>query len=172
MASPERPYRPSGDPRRFGTLLLLGASVLLYRTVALLHGGRGILQSWVLALTLAEMAIDLATIAGAARWCVTRSGSDASLPLRTGAAATVLHALRVSIFVLGRTGPWVDFDVRPERRATHRDRWTWAQVVFAGTMSVFGLVALAAIWSHERRWNAIRPKPAEPPPARGARLRR
>lgn len=66
-------------------------------------------------------------------------------------AATFLHAGRVLVFVLGRTGPWVDFDVRPEKRADHRERWTWGQVVFAGVMSVFGVVGALAIWRARRR---------------------
>lgn len=35
------------------------------------------------------------------------------------AALVVVHAFRVAVFALGRTGPWIDFDVRPEFRATH-----------------------------------------------------
>jgi hypothetical protein len=64
----------------------------------------------------------------------------------------MLHALRVLIFVLGRTGPWVDFDVRPEQRSSHAARWTWDQVYFAATLSVLGVVGVLVIWRLRRRW--------------------
>ena len=72
------------------------------------------------------------------------------LRLRAGAVATLLHVFRVLIFVIGRTVPWIDFDVRPEQRATHSERWTWAQVVFAAAISTFGVVDVLVVWSHGR----------------------
>lgn len=139
--------------RRAGPgLLLAGAGILLYRTVALLaRGARKVLQGWVVGLTILEMFLDTVTLVGAARWWRSGRERDASLPLRFGAAATLLHAARVSIFVVGRTGPWVDVDVRPERRADHRERWTWSQVVFAGVMSVLGVFGVLIVWRVRRR---------------------
>ena len=129
-----------------------GAGILLYRTIALLEGGaRRVLQWWVVGLTILEMLLDTMTLVAAARWWRSGRERDAPLPLRFGAAATLLHAARVGVFVAGRTGPWVDFDVKPERRADHRDRWTWPQVVFAGVMSVLGVAGTLLVWRVRRR---------------------
>lgn len=133
-------------------LLIAGAGVLLYRTVALLAGGaRAVLKCWVVALTVIEMIVDIVTVLCAARWWRSRDPRHARLPLRVAAAATLLHASRVLVFILGRTGPWIDFDVRPEHRADHRERWRWAEVVFAGVMSAFGVLGVAVIWRVRRR---------------------
>ena len=106
-----------------------------------------------IALTYVEMLLDAGTAAGALRWWRSRSRRDAHLPLRTGAAAALLHAVRVLVFVLGRTGPWVDFDVRPEARADHDRRWTWTQVVVAGVLSVMGVIGTGLVWN----WRARHP---------------
>ena len=141
----------AGDERLAGGLVL-GGGVLLYRTIALLAGGASrVLQPWAVALTWLEMAIDVLTIAASARWLVRGSAQHATLALRLGAAATVVHAIRVGIFVLGRTGAWPDFDVRPEARAGHQERWSWTQVVFAATTSVLGIAGAALIWRRRRR---------------------
>lgn len=132
-------------------LLTGGAGLLLYRTVALLAGGgRIVLKPWVVALTVVEMVLDVVTTIGSLRWWATRSAERAPLALRAGAATTLVHAARVSIFVLGRTGPWQDFDVRRAHRAGHRQRWTWGQVVFAGVLSALGVVAVLRIWQARR----------------------
>lgn len=147
-----RPLTGSGAGGRSGPSLLIGgASILLYRTVALLSAGATkVLKRWVVGLTIAEMIVDVTTIAQSARaWC-TRHPRHLRWALRAGAAATLLHAIRVAIFVLGRTGPWKDFDVRPEQRDDHGERWTWAQVVFAGVLSALGVVGVVLIWLARR----------------------
>lgn len=137
--------------RRPPVLLFCGAGILLGRTIALLAGGaRRALRPWVVALTWLEMATDATTMAGAVRWFRSGDPAHARLPMRAGAVATLLHAGRVAVFVLGRTGPWRDFDVRPEARRDHDERWTWAQVVFAGVMSVLGVIGMVLVW-HRRR---------------------
>jgi hypothetical protein len=137
-------------------LLIAGAGILFARTVALIAGGaRKVLQPWVVGLTYLEMAIDLVSIATAARWCRSRQPDQARWALRAGAAATFLHAGRVAVFVIGRTGPWVDFDVREEQRDGHDERWTWPQVVFAGTMSALGVVGVLVIGLVRRRRVAV-----------------
>jgi hypothetical protein len=133
-------------------VLFLGAGVLLFRTIALLAGGaRRVLQPWVVALTWVEMALDAITMLLAARWWVSGSDRHAAAPSRVGAMATLLHAARVAVFVLGRTGPPFDFDVRPEARADHDQRWNWTQVVVAGVLSGAGVLAVVVIWSTRRR---------------------
>ncbi len=132
-------------------LLVAGAGVLLYRTIALLAGeARAVLKSWVVALTVIEMIVDFVTVLGAVRWWRSRTPRHARLPLRVAAAATLLHSVRVLVFVVGRTGPWVDFDVRREHRADHRERWRWAEVVFAGVMSAFGVIGVVVVWCCRR----------------------
>ena len=143
-------------------LLFCGAGILLGRTVALLAGGaRRVLQPWVVFLTWLEMAIDGLTMAGAVRWFRSTDPRHARFALRAGAAATLLHAVRVAVFVAGRTGPWKDFDVRPEARADHDERWTWPQVVFAATMSVMGVVGVVLTW-RQRRAATITPSAEAP----------
>jgi len=154
MAGSATPVRSSGV---VPGLLIAGAGVLLARTIALLAGGaRAVLKSWVVALTVIEMIVDIVTVLGAARWWRSRIPRHARLPLRVAAAATLLHAVRVLVFVLGRTGPWIDFDVRPEHRADHRERWRWAEVAFAGVMSAFGVVGVVVVWRARRRSPDVR----------------
>jgi hypothetical protein len=145
-----RPAPATSHQRRHAALLAGGAAILLHRTIALVRGARRVLKPWVVALTYLEMAVDLLTIGGAVRWWRSGSADDARFPLRVGMAATLLHAVRVLVFVLGRVGPWVDLDVRPEARAGHGERWTWGEVVFAGTMSVLGVVGVGVIWRRRR----------------------
>lgn len=109
------------------------------------------LKRWVMTLTVAEMMIDLATGAAAARWWRSRAPRHGRLALTAGAIATVLHAGRVLVFVVGRTGPWVDFDVRPEHRDGHGERWSWNGVVFAAAMSVLGVIGVVVVWRARRR---------------------
>lgn len=133
-------------------LLVVGAGILLYRTIALLTGSaRVVLKGWVVALTVVEMVIDVVTAVTTARWWRSGAPGHARPALRFGAAATLVHALRVLVFVLGRTGPWVDFDVRPEHRAEHGSRWRWAEVVFAAVMSVLGVIGAGIVWRVRRR---------------------
>lgn len=132
-------------------MLIVGAGVLFYRTIALIRGGaRKVLKPWVVQLTFVEMAIDAFTMLSAARWWRSRNPDHADLALTAGACATLVHAGRVAVFVLGRTGPWVDFDVRQDARAGHDKRWTWSQVVFAGTLSALGVIGVVTIWVARR----------------------
>jgi hypothetical protein len=62
------------------------------------------------------------------------------------AAAAIFHALRVLVFVIGRVGPWINFDVRPEHHEAHSDTWTWTGVYFAGIMAVLGVIGVIIIW--------------------------
>ncbi|UCG42030.1 MAG: hypothetical protein JSU73_09075 [candidate division WOR-3 bacterium] len=143
--------RPSRQ-RLYASLLALGACVLLSRAAMMLAGGAlAVLTAWVSALLVAELVVDLAVLAGAVRWWIANTAKSAGPALRAGAAAAILHALRVLVFVLGRTGPLVDFDVRPEHRALHSTRWTWSGVWFAAVMSALGLLVVLVIWLLRRR---------------------
>jgi hypothetical protein len=136
--------------------LSAGAGILLYRTIALIAGGaRKVLERWVVWLTFLEMAIDVVTFGSALRWWRSKNPDHARSALVAGACATLVHAGRVAVFVVGRTGPWIDFDVREDARADHDERWTWPQVVFAGTLSTFGVVGVVVIWIVRTRRVAV-----------------
>jgi hypothetical protein len=133
--------------RVYAALLALGACVLLFRTVTMLaaEGAVGVLMPWVFGLLVAELLLDATTLLGSVRWWLSGAEACDRLPLRTGAAAAILHAVRVLIFVLGRTGPWINFDVRPEQRALHAERWSWGRVYFAAVLSVLGVLCVVVI---------------------------
>jgi hypothetical protein len=59
--------------------------------------------------------------------------------------AVIVHAFRVLVYVLGRFRPFKDFDVRPEARAGHDERWSWREIVFAAVMSILGLVGISVV---------------------------
>ena len=117
----------------------------------LTQGAAAVLVPWVLGLLVIEMLIDVTALAGAALWWKHGTLPTTRLALRAGAAAALVHAGRVLIFVLGRTGPWIDFDVRPEQRASHAERWTWGEVYFAATLATLGVIGVIVIWQARRR---------------------
>ena len=137
--------------RIYALLLALGASLLLWRTLQLMFVERGleILVFWVIFLTILESTIDFACIIASVRWLISNDAIKATLPLRLGAAAAILHAVRVLIYVLGRTGPWVNFDVKPIYHNTYSVEWFW--VWFAATLSVLGIIGVVVIWQIRRR---------------------
>ena len=138
--------------RIYAPLLAFGASVLLGRTIIMVsEGSFHVFVWWVALLLLAEPVLDVTTLLASLRWWTTGGVAHERFSLRAGAAAALLHAFRVLIFVLGRTGPWVDFDVRPEQRALHAARWTWGQVYFASILSLLGVVGVILIWRYRRR---------------------
>lgn len=138
--------------RTYAFLLGLGACVLLFRTLAMLWGGAlGVLMPWVSALLLLELLVDVAVLIWSVRWWLKASADFDSIPLRLGAVAAILHAFRVLIFALGRVEPLLNFDVRPEHWAEHGERWSWAQVYFASTLSVLGVLGVPVIWWLRRR---------------------
>jgi hypothetical protein len=142
----------ASQSRMIATLLFLGAAFLLYRTVAMLAGGAvHILVPWVVALLFLELVIDGMTMGMCLLWGISLSTWHGVQAFRLTAAVVIVHAVRVLIFVIGRTGPWVDFDVQPLARAGHAARWTWFGVWFAATMSVLSVVVLIAVWLHRRR---------------------
>jgi hypothetical protein len=138
--------------RIYASLLALGACILLYRTIAMIsHGALDVLMLWVSILLMAEMLIDLSCLLCSIHWWISRDRAKGTIALRLGAAAVLLHAVRVLVFVLGRVGPWINFDVRPEHRAEHGSTWTWTGVWFAAIMSVLGVIGVIVIWRLIRR---------------------
>jgi len=132
--------------RLYALLLILGSSILIYRTLSmmLLENAFEILVWWVVFLLIAEFLIDLACFAASFRWYIKNAPEKGVLPLRLGAAAAILHAIRVLIYVLGRTGPWINFDVKPVHHATYTFEWVW--VYFAATLAILGVIAVIIIW--------------------------
>lgn len=143
----------AGDRTRlYSVLLFLGAGFLAFRALTLIAEGAHVINvGWVTALLYLELALAVSVMAATVPWFAGKTARAESLALRLAAGVTVLHSVRVLIFVLGRTGPWTDFDVRPEERAAHAARWSWGEVWFAGAMSVLSLVVLALIWRERRR---------------------
>jgi hypothetical protein len=142
----------SSKQRIYASLLALGACVLLYRIIAMVSGGSlGIQVLWVSVFLIAEMLVDAGCLLASIRWWVANDSEKSHLALKLGASATILHAFRVLIFVLGRTGPWVNFDIRPKHRAIHYTRWSWSGVYFATIMSVLGIIGVLIIWRLRRR---------------------
>jgi hypothetical protein len=138
--------------RIYASLIILGAGILLFRTLTMLfQGAFHILVLWVFILLIVEMILDAACIITAIPWWIDNNKKKDSIPLTLGAAVTFTHAFRVLIFVLGRTGPWVNFDVRPEERAIHYTRWNWGEVYFAATLSVLSVIVVLIIWSIRSR---------------------
>jgi hypothetical protein len=117
------------------------------------QGSLDILALWVAILLIVEMLIDFSCLLTTIPWWISRDRDRARIPLRLGAAAAVFHALRVLVFVMGRVGPWINFDVRPEHVASHADTWTWAGVWFAAVMSIIGIIGVVIIWILIRRAN-------------------
>jgi hypothetical protein len=131
--------------RIYALLLILGAGFLFYRTAYLSIEGYLVYWIWwVAALLVAEMLVDLACMLSSVRWFWLNDPTRDKLPLRLGTAAALVHALRVLIYALGRTGP-INFDTKPEYHYLYDDHnmsWVW----FASIMSVLGILGVLVIW--------------------------
>ena len=138
--------------RLYASLLILGACILLFRTIMLVAGGSlSVLVLWVSFLLVLEMLIDTGWLVSSILWLISNDKNRDSWPLKIAAGAIILHAVRVLIFVMGRVGPWIDFDVRPGQRLLHYTRWTWFGVVFAAIMSILGVLGVIVVWRIRRR---------------------
>lgn len=137
----------------YATLLILGASILLFRTIRLLtfENGWNILENWVIVLTFVEMAIDTLCIIYSFNWLFGNSKRAKLISLRFGAAAAGFHAFRVLIYVLGRTDTLLNFDVKPQFRPTYSVDMFW--VYFAAVLSVLGIIGVIIIWIAIKRTN-------------------
>jgi hypothetical protein len=136
--------------RAYATLVGLGICVLLSKTIVMLtDGSLTTLMTWTSALLAVESLLDAGTLLGAVWWWTGGTGTRAWLPLRLAAAAVIVHAVRVLVYVLGRTGPWHNFDVRPAHRAAQTPEWHW--LVFAAVLSVLGVVGVVIVWVLRRR---------------------
>lgn len=143
----ERAPAVSGWARLAAAGLVLGSGFLLARTVMLMAEGHLRTYTWWAAGLLGlEFFVDAVAAGAGVAWLVTRRPGHATLALRAVAAMILMHAVRVVVFVLGRTGPWVDFDVRPPYRTEYATTWTWFEVWFAGTGAALSVIVLVLVW--------------------------
>ena len=143
--------------RVYAALVALGIWILLGRTIAMM--ARGHLASnvwWVAGLLAAEFLVDLTVFLGGLRWWMSGRREHRRLPLRATVVAVVLHAIRVAVYALGRTGPWIDFDIRPAYRVVPAEPVAWGFVIFASVMAALSLAAVVVIWRLRRRMSADR----------------
>jgi magnesium-transporting ATPase (P-type) len=132
--------------RKYALLLMLGATILMY--LCLSKFSRGMFTIWLWwtsALTVIEFLIDLACFISAFLWFRKNVPFREKLSLRLGTAAALVHAVRVLIYVIGRTGPWENFDMKPEFYHL-QDTVNWFWVYFASTLSVLGILGVLIIW--------------------------
>ena len=135
--------------RLFAGLIMFGIAMLLFRTIKMIsQGALDRLAVWVSALLIIEFIIDLACFLTSARWFITNDKQKSKFPLYFAAAATILHAIRVFIYAIGRVGPWINFDMKPEYLAEHEVNWSLGWLYFAVIMSVVGLIVLFEIWRY------------------------
>jgi hypothetical protein len=143
---PVMPLKIMKRQKLYSSLLILGASILLFRTIRLLtvENGWEVLAGWVIILTFIEMAIDLFCINFSFKWLFNNNLKSRKYALRLGASAAIFHAFRVFIYLIGRIGPWYNFDVKPQFRSSHDVDMFW--VYFAVTLSVLGILGVIVIW--------------------------
>jgi len=138
--------------RLYASALILGAGTLLLRGIWMIRqGALEVRVLWVSILLIAELPIDAGCFVGSLRWWITNDPSKARIALRLGAAAALLHAVRVMIFVLGRAGPWADFDIHPEYRTQPSASWDRGWLYFAAILAVAGFATVFIIWAVRRR---------------------
>lgn len=130
----------------YSSLLIFGAGILLFRTIRLLtvENGWEHLAIWVIVFTFIEMFIDLLCIIFSFQWFFNNYEGLKRISLKFGAAAAIFHAFRVLIYVIGRIGPWINFDLKPQFRQTHNVEMFW--VYFASVLSILGIVVVIFIW--------------------------
>jgi hypothetical protein len=132
--------------RVYASLLALGACILLYRTIMMISGGYlSTLVFIVAALLVLEFLLDLGWLVGSVRWWIRNDSKRPGSTLRLAAAAIILHAIRVYIFILGRTGPWYEFDVRPEFRTGPPETLQGTWIYFAGIMATLGVIGVIVV---------------------------
>jgi len=141
--------------RIYAALLMTGASVLVYRAVSMIaNASLTTLVPWVAGLILLELCLDAACFLVAVPWLLSGDSMRGVIPLRIGVLCTIVHAIRVVTFVLGRLDtPWKDFDVRDGHRKVHGERWNWPQVCFAGfasSASVSAVVLATVVFQRPR----------------------
>lgn len=142
--------------RFYASLFIIGLGFLLFRTLRMVFIEEALitLASWAVVLLFVEMFMDLSCVIYSVRWFIYEKSKYARLALRWAAAAIIIHGLRVLVFVIGRTGPWHNFDVRPEARASYSFDWFW--VYFAAILATLGIIGVVVVWAILRKRNSPR----------------
>lgn len=135
-----------GKQRVYAFLLLLGASILLFRTIklAFFENGLETLIFIVASTIFIEMISDVVCLCYSIRWFAKSDSAYSSVPLRAGALSTIIHLIRVIIFVLGRTPFLMNFDIKPEYQSSSTMDPFW--VFFALILSILGLIGVGCIY--------------------------
>ena len=88
--------------RTYATLIGLGICILLFRTIVMMaDGSLATFVPWASALLVLESLLNTGTLLGSIWWWIAGAETRGSLPLRFAAAAVIVHAVRVLIYVLG-----------------------------------------------------------------------
>jgi hypothetical protein len=130
----------------YSILMILGASILLFRTIRLLsvENGWETLAIWVITCTFIEMLIDVFCIIFSFSWLLKATIKSRQMALRLGAAAAIFHAFRVLVYVMGRIGPFKNFDLKPQFHNTQNVEMFW--IYFASILSILGVLGVIIIW--------------------------
>jgi hypothetical protein len=129
--------------RFYASFMVAGSGFLFARTIVMMAQGNLVtMVIWAAGLLLIESLVDAAWLYASLRWLFTPRKVSAAL--RLGAAAIVLHAIRVTVYFIGRVGPWVDFDRRPDFRTGPPDGLFW--VYFPAAMAALSVLAVIVIW--------------------------
>jgi len=133
------------ESKLYSLLIIFGAFTLLFRTIRLLifEDGLIILEIWVKILTIIEMIFDILCLFFSFKWLIKEGSNNRDYSLKFGVIITLFHAFRVLIFVIGRIGPWKDFDKIPEYRFTDDSNLFW--VYFASILSISGVIGVFLI---------------------------
>jgi hypothetical protein len=115
------------------------------------EGYLGIYRPWVSFLLIAEMAIDAGCLLASVRWWLHDDEAHAVPALRLAAATVFVHAARVLVFALGRTGPFLDFDIAPEQRELYAGTLSWFEVYLASGLSLLSVIVVFVVWGMRRR---------------------
>ena len=107
--------------------------------------GRLTAQFHACGLLVLELVVNAITLFAALWWTVKQNRGWKRIALGAVAGTVIVHAVRVAVFVLGRTGPRADFDIRSERRAEYAAEVSWFSVWFAAAMAVTSVVVLVSV---------------------------
>ena len=132
--------------RLYALLIFLGSGILLFRTIMMLSQGYlHRLVWWAAVLLMLEFLLDTAALLGSIRWIIFGDRKQGRFPLRMLEAAIYLHWFRVLVYIVGRVGPWIDFDVHSEIRSIGPSEWSWFSVIFAGVMATLGVIGVFVV---------------------------
>ena len=142
----------SGRRRLYAVALFAGGSVLMFRAVTLFsQDAPARWVPWVGFTLYVETGVIVIALVTIVVWFVDPNDRRTTAAFWATAMLVLVHAFRVAIFALGRTGPWFDFDVRPEFRANHSELWTWGEVYFASAAALLSLAITFVVWRRRSR---------------------